>query len=158
MNLRPLGHVHARRSFFVYASYEVLVNGLAQERNEGRHEPVHDVQALVERQVRSLLVVTAGCLPESPPVEPDVPVTELIDEILDCRAGRLCVVCIERIRGCLHGLLQQGDDPTVYLGTFIERHVPAQIDLVEPGVHDEEAVGVPERVEEAAGDVRHDID
>ena len=91
------------------------MHGLADERHERREQAVDGLEALVERQVRRLLVRAARGFPEAPAVAAHVPVAELVDEALDRGAGAQRIVVVERRRRRRDRLLEQRQDPAIDL-------------------------------------------
>ena len=53
-------------------------------------------ETLIERQVSRLFIRARFTLPESSPVSPDVPVTQLVDETFNRLPGFSCVIGVER--------------------------------------------------------------
>jgi hypothetical protein len=60
-----------------------MMDVLAEERHEGRHQAVDYFQTLVQRVVSRLFVLPARGLPEAASVASDIPVAQLINESLD---------------------------------------------------------------------------
>ena len=153
----PLAHVHADGSVWLPRTHEILVHRLGEKRHERRDQTLQCVQTLVQRQVGRLFVGARFAFPESAPIAPDIPVTELVDEGLYRLSGTARIVGIHRLRDGVDGVMGQGQCPAVNLRTIRERDVVIEVDLIKGGVQGEKPVGVPQRVDERARHLTHDI-
>ncbi len=140
---RPLAHMHADGSVWLPRTHEILVHRLGEKRHERRDQTLQCVQALVQRQIGRLFVDTHFAFPESAPIAPDVPVTELVDEGLYGLPGTARIVSIHRLRHGMDRVVRQSQCPAINLRTIRQRDVVIEVNLVEGGVQGEKPVGVP---------------
>ena len=154
----PFAHVHADGSVWLPRTHEILVHRLGEKRHERRDQTLQCVQTLVQRQVGRLFVGARFAFPESPTIASDIPVTELVDEGLYRLSGTARIVGIHRLRDGVDGVMGQGQCPAVNLRTILERDVVIEVDLIKGGVQGEKPVGVPQRVDERARHLTHDVD
>ena len=138
----------AQRCRIVCAPDQILIDMLGQERHERRHQPMSRIQALVKGQVGRALVLGIGGFPEAAPVSTNVPVAQLINKRLDRITGGLCVVVVHCLGTAPDRLVHQCQRPAIDFRTLSYRYVGVQIHIIQPRIQNEEAVGVPERVNE----------
>ena len=90
-----------------------MVHLFGHEGDEGRGELGDGDQALVEGGVGGGLVGVVLALPEAAAAAADVPVREVVDELLDGAAGAGGVVAVEAGVDLDDELLELGEDPAV---------------------------------------------
>src|SRR5215207_4939674 len=135
--------MHALRRLAVRG--QVLVEGLGDERGEGRGELGDGHQTLVQGRMGGLLVPVVLTLPEAPAAAPDVPVGELVHESTYGPPRRRYVVGVEPLRHGPYGQLQFAEGPPVHQAPVFRLDVVFQwVEAVYAGVGHEERVGVPE--------------
>ena len=149
VRVRPTREMHRLGRAGVHRDYQVAVDRVGEIGRERRRQPRHRDESLVERVVGRGLIRVVLRLPEAAAAAPDVPVAQLLDEVLD-RARRVRRRVGVEIR-ChpLDETVQGAQQPAVQLRALSGRRV-CGIEAVDVGVGDEEGVGVPERQDELA--------
>ncbi len=134
---------------------EVAVHTFGEERCHRCHEFGEGEEGFVECLISSTLVEIA-CIfgaPEAAAIAADVPVGEVIDEAGEGGTGGGGVERFEASADLLNEGLQVGEQPAVDLGAIGHRDDGCiGVELVQPGVVNEEGVGVPQRDEDLAAD------
>ena len=158
VRLGPARHVDTFGRVGFQFTNEVLVHVFREERYERRHQCCNAREALIQRQVGDVFVLGVGRLPEPAPIAAHVPVAELVDERLDSIACRFGVKIIHGLRAGVYRLVQQCQGPTVDLRSLLDGHMTRKVDVVQPCVQHEKAIGIPERIDKRTCNIRHDID
>ena len=115
------------------------------------------IQALEKGQVGRALILAIGGFPKAAPVSTHVPVAQLINKRLDRNPGGLGVVVVHCLGTAPDRLVHQCQRPAIDFRTLSYRYVGVQIHIVQPRIQNEEAVGVPERIDEGADHIGDDF-
>ena len=134
------------RNHLVAASHgnQVAVEHVGIERCDGRHQLGHRLEASIEGLISRELIFSHTTTPEAFAVEAHIPVRQVVvDEIgyQSASLGRLVVV----VAGIhiLHQRIEQGQNPAVYLGTFLHGHVGFLVfEAVNVGIEGEEGIRI----------------
>ena len=102
---------------------------------------------MIERDVRLLLVGVVAGLPEAAARAANVPVGQIFDEGNKRANGALKIVVIHRGGDFLAEIGQRAFDPLVEQVVALPRLRITGLPVVDIGVGDEKAVGIPERNE-----------
>ena len=151
IGLREVAEMDGFRCLLVDATDEVAVDGLRHERNHrcsglGRRD-----ECRVERHVGIDLVLFHALCPEAAAAAADVPVRELVDELLECLGGFRHAVVREVVVDILDHRVEAREAPLVHdRQLIVVERVLRRIEVVDVGVEHEERVRVPERAHELA--------
>ena len=97
-------------------------------------------------------------IPKPPPRQPQIPVAQLIHEVGDGPRGAGDIVALQRRRHALHQAVELRQHPAIQHRTLGQRHRRrARIEFVQVGIRHEEAVAVPQRQQELARGLAHQI-
>ncbi len=156
VHLGPATQVNAVRRGRVHPADQVLVE-LLRDEGGGRGQQVAEGHQHRVQGVQGLEVP----IPEATAAQAHVPVAQVVHELGDGPGGAQDVVLLQGLGHLAHQQVQLGEHPAVQEdGRGLVRQLlalprgPAQGQV---GVGDEEAVGVPEGVEEAAHHLPHQI-
>src|SRR5258708_11349137 len=148
IHLWPIAQVNAERCMLVDAAHQVLIQLFRRERHEGSEQLDECGQALVQREVCRHLLVVQGSFPEAFAAAAQVPVREVLQELLrDCCWLRR-VVLVQAVRDLTDGLLQFRENPAVKFAALRYRQlVVLRVKGIDIGIRHEEPIHVPELIQ-----------
>ena len=135
--------MHGFRRARHVVDHQILIDFLAQERNERRADLTQRHQHMIQRGERGVLVLHVALAPEAFAAAADVPVAQLVHEVLNRQGGLGHAVVPQVVIDALDERVQLGENPLVHQAELLVLEVMrGRVEVVDIRIHGEEGIHV----------------
>ena len=143
--------MHGFGGIRIHRTHQVLIDALRHERREGRDEAAEGRQHLGQRHKGRFLVPRHTLAPEAAAAAADIPVAQVIHQVLDCAGALGDAQLTEALVHLLHGAVEAAEDPLVHQAQLdLVQVMLKRVELVDIRVENIESIGIPQRGHELA--------
>ena len=149
VHYREVTQMDTLGSIYIVASYQVLVNILCHEGDHGCCCLTDGHQCGVQRHVGIDLILLHTLCPETLTAASYIPVTHLIDEVLQSLGSLGNTVLVQIAVYFCNGRVQLGQQPLIHYGQFVVfQCIFGSIKIINVCIQYEECVGIPQGTHE----------